>query len=104
MVKNLKKRRRSITDRRPTITWDDIDQALRADYGLVDLYAVGLTRGQAQKWLADEVISPARFDGGVRVFDFGGLVVGAIAKEIFGILPRAQTRIHLFSSLKCLFE
>ena len=94
MVKHLKKRRRSITDNRPAITSDDIDQALHAAYGLADLYEIGLTRGQIQQWLADEVISPDRTDGGVRVFcfGFGGLVAGAIAKEIAAILPRAPLK------------
>ena len=92
MVRNQIKRRRSVTDDRPTITWDDIDFALHADYGLADLYEIGLTRGQIQQWLADEVISSTRIDGGVRVFDFGGLVAGAIAKEITAVLPRAPLK------------
>ena len=93
MVRNQNKRRRSVTDDRPTITsWDDIDFALHADYGLADLYEIGLKRGQIQQWLADEVISSTRIDGGVRVFNFGGLVAGAIAKEITAVLPRAPLK------------
>ena len=82
-----KARLRSVVDDRPPIrTHAD---ALKAIYGTADLYrVVGLTRGQLQSWLAEGLIAPIEESGGLRIYNFAGVLIAAVCKAITDLDPR----------------